>query len=81
VAEAKRLLGVLDQRLEGRAWMMGDEYTIVDISIFPLVRNLIGYYGAGDLVDIVNFRNVTRALDTFLARPAVARGLRIPAES
>ena len=41
--KSKRLLGVLDQRLEGRAWMMGDEYTIVDISVFPLVRNLIGY--------------------------------------
>lgn len=81
VAEAKRLLGVLNQRLEGRAWVMGDEYTIVDISTFPLVRNLIGYYGAGDLVGISDFPDVTRTLDAFLARPAVARGLRIPAES
>ena len=80
VAEAKRLLGVLDQRLKGRAWMMGDEYTIVDMSIFPLVRNLIGYYGAGDLVGISDFLNVTRTLEVFLARPAVARGLKIPAE-
>jgi GST-like protein len=80
VAESKRLLGVLDQRLEGREWIMDDEYTIVDISIFPLVRNLIGYYGAGDLVGIVNFPNVTRALDAFLARTAVASGLKIPAE-
>jgi GST-like protein len=80
VAEAKRLLGVLEQQLEGRAWMMGDDYTIVDISIFPLVRNLIGYYGAGDLVGISNFPNVTRTLAAFLARPAVARGLKIPAE-
>ena len=81
VAEAKRLLGVLDQRLEKRVWMMGNDYTIVDMSIFPLVRNLIGYYGAGDLVAISNFSNVTRALEAFLARPAVARGLKIPAES
>ena len=81
VAEAKCLLGVLDQRLEGRAWMMGDDYTIVDISIFPLVRNLIGYYGAGDLVGILDFPNVTRTLAAFLARPAVARGLKIPAEA
>lgn len=78
VAEAKRLLGVLDQRLEGRTWVMGDDYTIVDISIFPLVRNLIGYYGAGDLVGISNFPNVTRVLSAFLERPAVARGLKIP---
>ena len=81
VAEAKRLLGVLDQRLKGHKWVMGEEYTIVDMSIFPLVRNLIGYYGAGELVGISNYTNVTRALDTFLARPAVARGLRIPGES
>jgi GST-like protein len=79
VDESKRLLGVLDQRLEKRAWMMGGEYTIVDISVFPLVRNLIGYYGAADLVGISNFPNVTRTLDAFLARPAVARGLKIPA--
>ena len=81
VAEAKRLLGVLDQRLEGCTWMMGDDYSIVDISVFPLVRNLIGYYGAGDLVEISNFPNVTRTLAVFLARPAVARGLKIPAEN
>jgi GST-like protein len=80
VEEAKRLLGVLDQRLEGRAWMMGDDYTIVDMSIFPWVRNLIGYYGAGDLVSISNFANVKRTLAAFLARPAVTRGLKIPME-
>jgi GST-like protein len=81
VAEAKRLLGVLDQRLDQRTWIMGDDYTIVDISVFPLVRNLIGYYGAGDLVGISGFPNVTRTLAAFLARPAVARGLKIPAEA
>jgi GST-like protein len=80
VAEAKRLLGVLDQRLEGREWMMGAEYTIVDMSIFPLVRNLIGYYGAADLVGINDYPNVTHALAAFVARPAVARGLKMPAE-
>ena len=78
-AESKRLLGVLEQRLESRPWMMGDEYTIVDISVFPLVRNLIGYYGAADLVEINAFPNVRRTLEVFLARPAVERGLKIPA--
>lgn len=78
VAEAKRLLAVLNQRLEQRQWVMGDEYTIADISIFPWVRNLIGFYEAGDLVGIQDFPHVTRALNEFLARPAVARGLTIP---
>jgi len=78
VAESKRLLGVLDQRLADRTWIVGDAYTIADMAIFPWVRNLIGYYEAGPLVGIAAFRHVTRALDTFLARPAVARAVRIP---
>ncbi len=81
VAESKRLLAVLDQRLTGRAWIMGDAYTIADIATFPWVRNLIGFYEAGDLVGINDFANVTRALAQFVARPAVARGLNIPART
>jgi GST-like protein len=78
VDESKRLLGVLEERLAGRAWLLGDDYTIADIATFPLVRNLIGHYGAGELVEIHRFPNVTRVLETFLARPAVVRGLDIP---
>ena len=78
VAEAKRLLGVLDKRLEGRNWVMGDNYTIADIAIFPWVRNLIGFYEAGDLVGFNDFKNVARTLEAFVARPAVAKGLGIP---
>ncbi len=79
VAESQRLLRVLDQRLEKCQWIMGDDYTIADIATFPWVRNLIGFYEAGDLVRIADFPHVTRALDAFVARPAVARGLVIPA--
>ena len=79
VAESKRLLGVLNQRLAGRAWVMGDDYTIADMAIFPWVRNLVGFYGAGDLVEFGTFAHVQRVLDAFVARPAVARGLVIPA--
>ena len=78
VAEAKRLLAVLEKRLSGRAWLMGDAYTIADIATFPWVRNLIGFYEAADLVGIADFPNVKRVLDAFVARPAVARGLEIP---
>ena len=78
VAESKRLLGVLDQRLAGRAWVMGDDYSIADMAIFPWVRSLVGFYGAGDLVGFDSFPHVKRVLDAFLARPAVARGLNIP---
>ncbi len=78
VAESKRLLGVLERRLTDRSWIMGDEYTIADIATFPWVRNLIGFYEAGELVGIENFPHVTRTLNLFLERPAVRRGLEIP---
>ncbi|MGF6530298.1 GST-like protein [Paraburkholderia sp. GAS206C] len=78
VAEAKRLLAVLETRLSGRAWLMGDAYTIADIATFPWVRNLIGFYEAAELVGIEDFPSVKRVLDAFVARPAVARGLEIP---
>ena len=81
VAESKRLLNVLNQRLATRAWVMGDMYTIADIAIFPWVRGLLGFYVAGELVGIEDFPHVTRALAAFVARPAVVRGLAIPARS
>ncbi len=79
VDETKRLLGVLDRRLAGRDWVMGDDYSIADIAIFPWVRNLIGFYEAGELVGFDDFKEVARVLEAFVARPAVQRGLTIPA--
>jgi GSH-dependent disulfide-bond oxidoreductase len=78
VAEARRLLSVLDKRLAAREWIMGSQYTIADIAIFPWIRNLIGFYAAGELVGFADFPNVQRTLDVFVARPAVVRGLEIP---
>jgi GSH-dependent disulfide-bond oxidoreductase len=78
VGEAKRLLGVLERHLEGRSWMMGETYTIADIMIFPWVNVLNTFYGAADLVGLKDFTQVNRVLATFLARPAVVRGLNIP---
>lgn len=79
VAESKRLLGVLNQRVQGRQWVMGDTYTIADIAIWPWVRNLVGFYEARDLVGFDAFPEVQRVLDAFVTRPAVAKGLGIPA--
>ncbi|GAA0836745.1 glutathione S-transferase N-terminal domain-containing protein [Cupriavidus pauculus] len=78
VAEAKRLLKVLNERLKGRQWIMGDDYTIADIATLPWVRNLLGFYEAGDLVGIDNFPEVQRVLAAFVARPAVQRAVDIP---
>ena len=78
VTESKRLLTVLDKRLEGRNWIMGDDYSIADIATFGWVRNLDGFYDAGELVGFGSYVNVNRVLASFVARPAVARGLLIP---
>jgi GSH-dependent disulfide-bond oxidoreductase len=79
VAEARRLLGVLDGRLRGREWLMGAELTIADIAIFPWVRTLDAFYGAGEIVGTAGFREVNRVSEAFFARPAVQRGATIPA--
>lgn len=77
-AESRRLLAVLDQHLAQRDWIM-DAYSIADIAVFPWVRNLVGFYGAGELVGFQDFVHVARVLEAFVARPAVVRGLNIPA--
>jgi len=78
VNESKRLLGVLDERLAGRRWLMGEDYTIADIATLGWVDNLITFYEARALVDFDRFANVVGWLERGLARPAVQRGLKIP---
>ena len=78
VDEARRLLGVLNRQLAQRDWIMGQQYTIADVATFPWINNLIGFYEAGELVGIADFPHVTRALQSFMARPAVIRGLDSP---
>ncbi|SDC90828.1 glutathione S-transferase [Cupriavidus sp. YR651] len=77
-SESRRLLNVLNERLKGRTWIMGDDYTIADMATFPWVRNIVGFYEAGDLVGIKDFPEVTRVLHAFLDRPAVQRAVNIP---
>jgi GST-like protein len=78
VAEARRLLGLMDARLAQSAWLLGDTHSIVDIATLGMVRNLIGYYGAAEVVGFDAFRHVARWLEQGLARPAVQRGLAVP---
>ena len=77
VAETKRLLGVLEKRLDGRDWVMGD-YSIADISMIGWVRNIPGNYQAAEIVEFDKLKNVPRWLERALARPAVQRGVDIP---
>ena len=77
--ESKRLLGVLETRLGGRQWIMGDDFTIADVATLGWVRNLVGFYGARELVEFDTLKQVPAWLERGLARPAVQRGLNIPA--
>ena len=79
-AETERLLKVLEGRLEGRDWVAGD-YSVADIAIAPWVRGLVDFYKAGDITGFDRLREVPRWLSAFLERPAVQRGLTVPAES
>ena len=81
VDESKRLLGVLETRLTGRKWFMDDDYTIADIAHVGWVRNMIGFYEARELVEFDRFPQVEAWLNRMLERPAVQRGLAIPARS
>ena len=81
VAESKRLLAVLDRRLSESTWIMGADYGIADISTFPWISNLVGFYDAGELVGFTDFTHVVRALNSFKLRPAVIRGSEIPKRS
>ena len=77
-SESVRLLGVLEKRLEGRAWLMGDMYTIADIACFPWVRGAKVFYEAEEAFEMAAHPNVMAWLDRCLARPASAKGLEIP---
>jgi len=79
VAEARRLLGVIDGQLARNAWIAGDEFTIADIAIFPWVNNLFTFYEASELVGAADFKHIDATLEKFLARPSVQKGLKIPA--
>ncbi len=81
VDEAQRLLGVLDGRLDGRRWIMGDDYSIADIAMLGWVHNLITFYEARELVGYDRLIHVDTWLQRGLARPAVQRGLSIPARA
>ena len=75
VDEVRKLLGVLDRRLENRAWIMGPDFSVADVATLGMVRNLIGFYDAAELVGFGDFSNVSRWLGAGMARPAVERGV------
>lgn len=74
--EVKRQLDVLDKRLADNQYLVGDEYTIADIAVWPwygaLVQNVV--YEAAEFLDTASYKNLNRWTDEIAARPAVIRG-------
>jgi len=78
--ESKRLLGVLEQRFaDGRQWIMGDQYTIADIAIFPWIRGAKLFYKAEDAFEMATRTHTMAWVDRCIARPASEKGLKTPA--
>jgi GSH-dependent disulfide-bond oxidoreductase len=69
--EAKRHYGIADARLAGRRYMLGDTYTIVDISLWGWSRMLP--YLTGDDAIWEKMPNLKRWFDEVSARPAAVR--------
>lgn len=78
IAEAARLINVIDQRLEGRDWLTGD-YSIADIATAPWLNTVRAFYEAGDVTGLNDRPNVLAYIDRFIARDAVQKGANIPA--
>ncbi|WIA41314.1 hypothetical protein OEZ86_004911 [Tetradesmus obliquus] len=68
--EAKRLLGVLEARLTGRQYIMGDDYTIADIATFPWVVCLSAFYNADEALGLAGFKAVQAWVNRCMERPA-----------
>ena len=74
--EVKRQLDVLDKRLDGNRYVLGETYTIADMAIWPWYGILTtgSLYGAAEFLDIQTYTNVLRWFDEMAARDAVKRG-------
>ena len=74
--ETKRQLDVLDRRLAASAFLGGDDYTIVDMAVWPwyggLVRN--NSYGSAEFLAVHEYRNLIRWAGEIAQRSAVRRG-------
>ncbi|WP_377508914.1 glutathione S-transferase family protein [Octadecabacter sp. R77987] len=76
IGEAKRLLAVVEQELDGKDWITGD-FSIADIALAPWL-NALDFYGAKDVTGYNDLTNVPAYVDRFFARPAAAKGRNIP---
>lgn len=75
--EAKRLLGVLDKHLNGRNFLVGEEYSIADMATMPWVNCLSPFYKAQEALELDSFRHVNLWKERLLARPLTTKGMSV----
>jgi len=78
--EIKRILNVIDQRLDGRDWLAND-YSIADMATAPWLNCIEQFYEASEVTGLRNFKNISTYMDRFNARSAVKAGLNVPEHS
>ena len=78
--EVKRLLNVIENRLHNRDWLVGD-YSIADMATAPWLNAMEKHYKSGEFVRLRDHKNVSAYMDRFNARPAVQRGINVPAHT
>lgn len=77
--ETRRLLSVMENHLKeygGRTWWVGEQYTIVDMALFPWTEGLI-QRDAGPFLGIDDYPNVLAWCDRVRERPAVQKGMKV----
>ncbi|NWG26514.1 MAG: glutathione S-transferase N-terminal domain-containing protein [Pseudorhodoplanes sp.] len=72
--EAHRHYGVLDERLAARKYMLGDDYTIVDMDVWGWARMMPIVIGEEHWA---KYPNLKRLVDEISARPAAVRAIAI----
>jgi GST-like protein len=75
--EARRQLAVLDKRLEGTDYLVGNQYTIADIATFPWVGCIDWGYAAWEHMGVDEFKNVVAWHKRCDEKPASIRGASI----
>lgn len=75
--ETKRQLSLLDQQLAAREFIIGSEYTIADMAIWPWYGRLVlgELYGAAEFLNVSEYPNLIRWAKQIAARPAVQKAL------
>lgn len=76
--EAKRILKVLDTHLEGRTYLVGEQYTIADMATMPWVVCLDVFYNGKETLDLDQYKNVGAWVKRIMQRPKTAKGMEIP---